>query len=545
MDLVSRRTFVKGLAAGGAVTAVSGWPQAASAQPGQPRSQDTLRGTAFDLAIGETLMNFTGSPKVALTINGSVPGPLLRWREGDTVTLRVEAGQPFLDLEKEAFIAERDQLGGAAPPAPGPRCGRPRSRSPTPGCKLRAPATLSSQGDRLAASSSRRPQLAETSAELRLEEAREAVQQAQANLGQGPGRPAQDHDLRPDHRPGDRAQRRGGRGGGLRHDEQPGLGDRHDRRPLGDPRRGGRRRDRDRLRRARPAGDASRSTPCPTREYHGQVVEIGSSGFTKPAQPDVTFFKVKILLDEPDADLRAGMSARAEIETAAHTGGRWWCRSRRWSSAKPLDDKGKPSRRTRTRSTWSSSIEDGKARPAAGQDRHLRRDARRDRLGRRAPASEVVTGPYRALRDLKDGDAVQVTTEAARTRRRETQTPTTAERRTRTLELMALIELRDIAQGLRHGRREGARPQRRRPRHRARRVRGDHGLLGQRQVDADEPARLPRHAERRHLPPQRHGGRDAERHGAGGDPQQGDRLRLPDLQPAGRAPTRCRTSSCR
>ena len=34
-------------------------------------------------------MNFTGSPEVALTINGSVPGPLLRWREGDTVTLRV------------------------------------------------------------------------------------------------------------------------------------------------------------------------------------------------------------------------------------------------------------------------------------------------------------------------------------------------------------------------------------------------------------------------------------------------------------------------
>ena len=79
----------KGLAAGGAVTAFTGWPQAASAQPGQPRSQETLRGTAFDLAIGETLMNFTGSPKVALTINGSVPGPLLRWREGDTVTLRV------------------------------------------------------------------------------------------------------------------------------------------------------------------------------------------------------------------------------------------------------------------------------------------------------------------------------------------------------------------------------------------------------------------------------------------------------------------------
>ena len=99
MHLVSRRTFVKGLAAGGAVTAVSGWPQAASAQPGQPRSQETLRGTAFDLAIGETSINFTGSPKVALTINGSVPGPLLRWREGDTVTLRVRS-----DLDEDTSI---------------------------------------------------------------------------------------------------------------------------------------------------------------------------------------------------------------------------------------------------------------------------------------------------------------------------------------------------------------------------------------------------------------------------------------------------------
>ena len=34
-------------------------------------------------------MNFTGTTRMAQTINGSIPGPLLRWREGDTVTLRV------------------------------------------------------------------------------------------------------------------------------------------------------------------------------------------------------------------------------------------------------------------------------------------------------------------------------------------------------------------------------------------------------------------------------------------------------------------------
>ena len=37
----------------------------------------------------KTPMDFTGSPRVAVTVNGSVPAPTLRWREGDTVTVRV------------------------------------------------------------------------------------------------------------------------------------------------------------------------------------------------------------------------------------------------------------------------------------------------------------------------------------------------------------------------------------------------------------------------------------------------------------------------
>ncbi len=34
-------------------------------------------------------MNITGRPRPAVTVNGSLPAPVLRWREGDTVTLRV------------------------------------------------------------------------------------------------------------------------------------------------------------------------------------------------------------------------------------------------------------------------------------------------------------------------------------------------------------------------------------------------------------------------------------------------------------------------
>ncbi len=86
---LSRRTFVKGLAAGGAVAGLGLWPAPAFAQGNPPAHWGTLSGREFDLRIGETPINLTGAPKVAYTVNGSVPAPTLRWREGDTVTIRV------------------------------------------------------------------------------------------------------------------------------------------------------------------------------------------------------------------------------------------------------------------------------------------------------------------------------------------------------------------------------------------------------------------------------------------------------------------------
>ena len=52
------------------------------------------------------------------------------------------------------------------------------------------------------------------------------------------------------------------------------------------------------------------------RTFTGRVVEIGSSGFQRPGNPDVTYFKAKILLDAPDEALRPGMSTRVEVTTA-------------------------------------------------------------------------------------------------------------------------------------------------------------------------------------------------------------------------------------
>ncbi|WNC09690.1 copper resistance system multicopper oxidase [Pseudomonas coleopterorum] len=85
----SRRTFVKGLTAGGILGGLGLWRTPVWAAPSLGETS-ALSGTEFDLFIGETPVNITGNSRTAMTINGGIPGPLLRWREGDTVTLRVK-----------------------------------------------------------------------------------------------------------------------------------------------------------------------------------------------------------------------------------------------------------------------------------------------------------------------------------------------------------------------------------------------------------------------------------------------------------------------
>jgi len=84
----SRRTFVKGLAASSLLGGLGVWRLPAWAASPALLTQE-LRGSEFELFIGETQVNITGAARTAMTVNGSMPGPILRWREGDTVTLRV------------------------------------------------------------------------------------------------------------------------------------------------------------------------------------------------------------------------------------------------------------------------------------------------------------------------------------------------------------------------------------------------------------------------------------------------------------------------
>ena len=86
---LSRRRFVQGLALGGAAAGLgllrpsNVW---ALDNPGHPA---VLTGTDFSLEIADTPVNYTGVSRLATTVNGGIPAPILHWKEGTTVTLRV------------------------------------------------------------------------------------------------------------------------------------------------------------------------------------------------------------------------------------------------------------------------------------------------------------------------------------------------------------------------------------------------------------------------------------------------------------------------
>ncbi len=89
---VARRRLVQGLTVGGlaAASGLSIFPSLGRAQSAAVASgPQILSGTEFDLTLSDTPMNFSGRTTSTTSVNGSIPAPTLRWREGTTVTLRV------------------------------------------------------------------------------------------------------------------------------------------------------------------------------------------------------------------------------------------------------------------------------------------------------------------------------------------------------------------------------------------------------------------------------------------------------------------------
>jgi HlyD family secretion protein len=336
----------------------------------------------------------------------------LHVQEGDAVA----AGQPFLELEREAFTAAAESWRAQLRQA---RTGVRQAEVSLADAevKLRRARRLDEEGivstEQLEAS-----ELERTSAELRLEAARDAVEQAQANLTKA----LDDLSKTTLYAPiaGRVVELNAEEGevvvSGMMNNPATKIATIADLSELLaelDV-------DENEIVRVAP-GQAVTVTvdALPERTYRGRVLEVGSSGATRPGQGDVTFFEVDVLLEDADERLRPGMSVRADIEVA----------SREAALVVPIQ--------AVVEREPEEGGEDGEDGDGDGDEEDAGEEVQvvfvvADGTAHRRPVEtglstvtlveitagltegeQVVTGPFRTLRDLEDGDAVRVVEEGA------------------------------------------------------------------------------------------------------------------------------------
>ncbi len=150
----------------------------------------------------------------------------------------------------------------------------------------------------------------------------------------------------------------------------------------------------------------------PDETYSGRVVEIGRSGFQRNRQPDVTFFGVKILLAEPDEILRTGMSVRARINTAERADV-LVAPIQAGVDRPPLADEVEAEEKVDQSAAEGDEIrvvfvvEEDVARQRAVEI-GLSDETHVEIVTGLEVGDKVVTGPYRSLKELDDGDPVKV-----------------------------------------------------------------------------------------------------------------------------------------
>jgi FtsP/CotA-like multicopper oxidase with cupredoxin domain len=89
---IDRRALLRGAALGGLGFGLAGlfpaWAQSGSA--GIRADMPTLAGSDIRLTVGSTAFTLGGRTGQAITVNGTLPAPLLRLREGQSVRIAVE-----------------------------------------------------------------------------------------------------------------------------------------------------------------------------------------------------------------------------------------------------------------------------------------------------------------------------------------------------------------------------------------------------------------------------------------------------------------------
>lgn len=339
------------------------------------------------------------NPRIKVNISAHVVAKIekLFVNEGDWI----EKGQPFLRLEQNVFVADRDQWAAQLRSAE-TAVRRQEVALADTASKLRR-AQLLYNGGSFTAEQLENAQLAERSARLQLEEARDLVSQDRANLVRAQtdlGKtviyaPISGQVIALNAKEGEVVV------SGTMNNAASVIGTIADMSEVlaeVDV-------DETEIVQVQPGQRAELKVDAlPKRVYHGKVTEVGSSGYNRSSQPDVTFFKVKVLLDDSDRHLRSGMSVRAEIETQADKG----------ALVVPIQAvvERPPLGASRGDEVKVVFVVAGGKAHQRKVDTGISDETRVEVVTGLRPGEQVVTGPYRSLRDLKDGDPVRIGTPA-------------------------------------------------------------------------------------------------------------------------------------
>jgi CopA family copper-resistance protein len=116
----NRRRALQTLAGLGAVAALPrAWAQVRAVE-----LRDTPVSRSYDLTVAETTLNVTGRPAPGITINGTMPGPVLHFREGDEVVIRVTNKlREITGIHWHGLLVPNDQDGAPGVTYPGIRPG--------------------------------------------------------------------------------------------------------------------------------------------------------------------------------------------------------------------------------------------------------------------------------------------------------------------------------------------------------------------------------------------------------------------------------------
>ena len=144
-----------------------------------------------------------------------------------------------------------------------------------------------------------------------------------------------------------------------------------------------------------------------TEPQNGRVVEIATSGRRDPTQGTIRF-RVKVAIEDPDPSLRPAMTAKVDILTA--TSENAITAPIQAVVKRKLDDEGKEVKGSAAKGIEESDvvyvIEDGEA-AAVTVETGISDELYVEIVNGIDEGQEVITGPYRTLKNLKAGDAVK------------------------------------------------------------------------------------------------------------------------------------------